>query len=411
MALIIFWAVAAAMTLAVVGLMVAAASQGRAEATDAAAFDMKVFRDQLEEVDRDLARGVIAEDEAARLRTEISRRILAADGQMRAAPAASRAGPPLGLSATLVLGVVAAVALGTYVTRGAPGAPDQPMVMRLAEASALRATRPSQAEAEANFVAPLMAAPEPQHQELVAKLREVMANRPDDLQGQQLLARNEAGLGDYPAAARAQAAVIRIKGQEATLEDLSFGAEMMILAASGVVTPEAEALLTRILQQDPRNGVARFQSGRLMLQTGRPDLAFRFWAPLWEESPDDAYWLPILQQQLPDLAWLAGQHRYEMPARKPAARGPSASDVEAASEMSEADRARMIQGMVEGLMARLATEGGTAPEWAQLLRALGVLQDRERATAILAEARQRFAGRDEDLALIEAAARAAGVAE
>src|SRR5690606_6567702 len=162
------------------------------------------------------------------------------------------------------------------------------------------------------------------------------------------------------------------------------------------------------LTHDPKHGLARFQSGRLMLQTGRPDLAFRFWAPLWEESPEGAYWLPMLEQQLPELAWFAGQHRYEMPGRRvaaPATAGPSSADVAAAATLSEAERRQMIQGMVEGLMERLATEGGTAPEWAQLLRALGVLQDQTRATAILKEARERFAGRAEDLALIEAAAR------
>lgn len=412
MAVFIFWAVAAAITLAVAGLMVAALSRGATEATEAAAFDLQVFRDQLDEVDRDLSRGLISEEEAARLRTEISRRILQADASLQRATTARASGPSLRFSAALMLLLAVGLAFGVYLWRGAPELGDQPLALRLAEASAARASRPSQAEAEAAFAAAVRPADtDPGHLALVEKLREVMRSRPDDLQGQELLARNEAALGNYPGAARALAAILRLKGESATLPEMGFAAEMMILAAGGIVTPEAEALLTQILRRDPKNGVGRFQSGRLMLQTGRPDIAFRFWAPLWEESPDGAPWLPALEQQLPDLAWLAGQHRYTLPARNAALTGPSAEDIAASSTLSPEERDRMVRGMVDGLMARLANSGGTAPEWARLLRALGVLQDQERAAAIYAEARERFAGREADLAQIEAAARDAGVVD
>jgi cytochrome c-type biogenesis protein CcmH len=46
----------------------------------------------LAEVDRDLARGVIAPDEAARLRTEVSRRLLDADRTAEAALPARASG-------------------------------------------------------------------------------------------------------------------------------------------------------------------------------------------------------------------------------------------------------------------------------------------------------------------------------
>ena len=52
--------------------------RARSDVQSAAAFDLKVYRDQLNEVDRDLARGTLAADEADRLRTEVSRRLLEA---------------------------------------------------------------------------------------------------------------------------------------------------------------------------------------------------------------------------------------------------------------------------------------------------------------------------------------------
>ena len=44
-----------------------------------AAYDLRVYRDQLREVDRDLARRVLSPEDADRLRTEIGRKILEAD--------------------------------------------------------------------------------------------------------------------------------------------------------------------------------------------------------------------------------------------------------------------------------------------------------------------------------------------
>ena len=71
----------------------------------------------------------------------------------------------------------------------------------------------------------------------------------------------------------------------------------------------------------------------------------------------------------------------------------------------------MIQGMVAQLSDRLATEGGSAQEWARLIGALDVLGQTERATAIYNEAQQVFADAPQALAIIQAAARQAGLTQ
>jgi cytochrome c-type biogenesis protein CcmH len=71
----------------------------------------------------------------------------------------------------------------------------------------------------------------------------------------------------------------------------------------------------------------------------------------------------------------------------------------------------MIRGMVTGLSERLATEGGTAEEWARLIRALGVLGDTDQARAIWSEAQTLFSETPEDMAIVQEAAEAAGVAQ
>ena len=61
-----FWIAAAGIGLAVTALLLLALLRGRAGGEPAAAYDLRVYRDQLREVDRDLARGVIAPADAER---------------------------------------------------------------------------------------------------------------------------------------------------------------------------------------------------------------------------------------------------------------------------------------------------------------------------------------------------------
>ena len=150
-----------------------------------------------------------------------------------------------------------------------------------------------------------------------------------------------------------------------------------------------------VLARQPGNGTATYYAGLGQAQIGRADRAFPLWRRLWEDSPDGAPWLQVLEVELPIVAREAGV-RYEMPQR----RGPSAADIAAASEMSAEDRAEMIRGMVNGLSERLATDGGPPPDWARLITALGVLGETDRAHAIAAEAREVFADDAGALAVI-----------
>lgn len=407
-----FWIAVAGIGLAVTALLVAALMRARVTGEPAAAYDLRVYRDQLREVDRDLARGVIAPGDAERLRTEVSRRVLEADRAL-AAGAETDAAPR---GATLaVAGLVALVMLGgawTYVRLGAPGYGDLPIALRLAAADEIYRTRPGQAEAEmqAAALAPALPQPDASFLALMTKLRAAVKDRPDDLQGHRLLARNEAGLGNYAAAAAAQVRVIAIAGPDAVAEDHAALAELMIMAAGGYVSPEAEAELTQALRLDPGNGTAAYYAGLMFAQVGRPDRSFALWAPLLQRSDPRDPWVVPLRAQIEQVAGEAGEINYVLPPET-VAPGPTAGDIAASADMTPEARAEMIRGMVTQLSDRLANEGGTAEEWARLIGAYGVLGEQERAGAIWAEAQTRFADRADDLALVRAAAVTAGVAE
>jgi cytochrome c-type biogenesis protein CcmH len=85
--------------------------------------------------------------------------------------------------------------------------------------------------------------------------------------------------------------------------------------------------------------------------------------------------------------------------------------MDAAAELSPEDQQAMIGGMVAGLADRLATEGGTAQEWARLIRAYGVLGDQEAARTVWEEAQQVFVSSMRGMEILTNAARDAGVLE
>jgi cytochrome c-type biogenesis protein CcmH len=406
-----FWFIAAAMALMVAAFLGRALLRGAGAALPArGSSDIAVYRDQLAGVERDLARGVVAEAEAERLRTEIARRILAAD---RAAQddGPVRAG---GIGRALPIAACTALVAGSlalYAALGSPGYGDMALSDRIAFAESNRANRASQEEAEARM--PATAPVEgvgPAYLTLVKRLREAVEERPDDLQGHVLLAENEARLGNYAAAARAQEQVLRLKGAGASAADLGDHAELLIMAAGGYVSPQAERALDGVLAMDREDGRARYFTGLMMAQNGRPDIAFRLWEALLRRGPADAPWIAPIRAQIPALATLAGVD-YQLPPLPQGGPGPSEADVAAAAEMSEDDRAAMIGGMVEGLEARLAGQGGTPQDWARLITSLGVLGRQDRAQAIHDEALQVFAGDATALEAIRAAGAQAGVAE
>ena len=408
-----FWLITFVLALFAVALLALALWRGHKMARPAAEFDLNVYRDQLAEVERDAARGVLEAEDAQRLRTEISRRILAADKALQSEDTQVRSPKALTYATIAGFGVVLiAGSLLLYRDLGAPGYGDLALKTRIERADDARRNRPSQESAESSLPAPTIRPNTAQdYIDLVEKLRVAVSQRPNDLQGAALLATHEMRLGNAPRAHAAQARVIALKGDQATAEDYAQYADMLVIAAGGYVSPQAEGALAAALQKDPKNGVARYYTGLMMMQIGRPDVAFRAWATLLQDSPANAAWVDPIRAQIEELAFRAGVE-YELPPLKEAAlSGPTREDVENAAELSAQDRQEMIKGMVNQLSERLATEGGSPEEWARLLSALGVLGDEDRAALIWQNAKEVFAQSPEALAIVRKAARELGVTQ
>ncbi|KFE33793.1 c-type cytochrome biogenesis protein CcmI [Thioclava atlantica] len=401
----LFWIIAAALVAVIALLFALALLRGHAQddMAPAAAYDVQVYRDQLKDLERDIERGVVSAEEGARAKLEISRRMLEADRKAQAGSDLARA--PKGATMALIAAgiVLFGGAVGLYLRMGAEGYQDKPIAQRMAEANKLYDTRPSQAEAEKTAKERQLETPkvDPQYAALLERLRAAVAKNPDDPKGLELLARNEAVIGNFDAAWKAQQRLIAVKGDAATAADYAQQGELMIVAAGGLISPEAEKVLATALKKDPKNGLSLYYVGLMMAQNGRGDRAFRIWDGLLRNSEQSDPWVPLIEQNINELAWLAGENDYTPP--MPRGAGPSQADIAAASDMSPEARQQMIRGMVDKLNDRLAQQGGTAEEWARLISSLRMIGELDRADAVYAEAKGKFAARPADLARIEAA--------
>lgn len=404
-----FWILTAAMTAMVAAAILRPFLRGGATvAAPAAAYDLGVYRDQLREVDRDVARGVLTETEAERLRVEIGRKILDADRAMARQAAPRTPGGGRWIAAGLLVAVLAASG-ALYWRLGNPALPDLPLAQRIAEADGRLAALPAQAEAEARAPGRPAVQPDPGYLRLIEQLRAAVAQRPDDARGLALLAEHEARLGNLAAARQAQERLIALRGADAAPLDHARLAALMIEAAGGVVSAEARGQIEAALRIDPSDGQARYLRGLMYAQNDRPDVAFGIWRDLLESGPADAPWAAPIRRLIPDLAWLAGHPDYQPPEAASALPDPDAQALAAAGDMTPEQQQQMIAGMVQNLETRLATQGGTPEEWARLVTSLVRIGNEPHAREILAEARTRFAPTPDALAVIDAAAAEVGL--
>ena len=340
--------------------------------TDARELDVSFYKAQADEIDRDVTRGVIGEDEAQVARNEAARRLMAAS---RAAPDDVRRASPLVTrwTALAVVLLVPLIALGLYTQIGAPNLPDDPLKARLK-------TDPAKMD---------MAA-------IMAKLEQTVAANPNDSRGWALLARLYTQLGRVDGAANAYRQEIRLLGPSE--ERLSALGEDETVLADGHVTPQAQQHFDQAAKLDPKSPRARFYLGLAAEQGGNKTEAVTIWKAIVADGPANAPWLPTIKSRIaaatgeptapPSLAASAA------PAAGNPAEAGQAKMAAAVAAMPADQQQQMIHGMVDRLAQRLKTNGGDIDGWLRLVRAYGVLQEQDKAKSALADARRNFAADD-----------------
>src|SRR5262245_2632344 len=125
----LFWILVAALTAAVGAVLLYPLLHGAKAGRDRRAGEEAVYRDQLAELDRDRAGGLITAQEADYARAEIGRRLLAVADAPAAAISLKNS---YRLTQAFIIVLLPAVGLCLYLLIGHPGLPSQPLSARLA---------------------------------------------------------------------------------------------------------------------------------------------------------------------------------------------------------------------------------------------------------------------------------------
>jgi cytochrome c-type biogenesis protein CcmH len=310
---------------------------------DRAANEAAFYKAQLEEIRRDVERGLLPQGEAESARAEAARRLIAtASSPVQAPPPARRTR----LAAAVLIAVgLPAVAFVLYARLGQPMLPDEPLASR-------KVAPQSNGEIEA----------------AVAAVEARLIAKPDDGKGWAVIAPVYMRLERYADAAHAYAEALRVLGED-PLRRAAYG-EALVAAAGGVVTDEARQAFDRALTDQPGQPQARYYLALAAEQEGKKADAIRDYQSLLADSPPDAPWRSMVNAH---LAALNGA---------PAPAGAAA--------IPEAQRP-MIEGMVSKLATRLASNGGSIDEWSRLIRAYTVLHEADKAKAALVDAHKALA--------------------
>ncbi|MEZ2405372.1 cytochrome c-type biogenesis protein CcmH [Bosea sp. OAE752] len=354
------WAVFAVMTGAAIFALLWPLSRGQVPGFADTADARSLYRSQLGEIDRDMARGLIAAGEAEAARAEAARRLLRVAGD-EVAPAGETE-PSLRrrrASSALMLSVVPLLALLIYGIYGSPDNPDQPLAARLEQAG-----------------------PQQDFAVVFARMEAHLAANPTDTKGWSLIAPIYLRQGRYDDAANAFAAAMRNGKPD---PDLFSGlGEARTLAAEGVVTASAREAFAEAVKRDPKNVRALYYLALAKEQDGDAPGAIASLNELLAGAPPDANWTAPVRDR---LARLEAQ-----------AKG------DAIAALPDAERAQAIKGMVDGLAQRLSAGGGTLADWSRLIRARAALGEKAEASQAARTARERLGQDAAALAALDALA-------
>lgn len=327
---------------------------------------LAMLHDQLSELDRDLARGVIAKDEERAARLEIQRRIIAV-GATESTTGVEGQGGRFALLVSAVVVPVAAVAL--YFNLGSPMMPSVPFADRSEEMA-------SKQEADT----------------LTRQLREKLLSDENGgpADGWVLLGETYMRMERYADAADAFGQLV--ERPDATSGVFSRYAEALVMDEGGTVTPRAERALDEALKLEPSNPAGTYYKALALEQAGAFSVAHAMLTARLALADGYYPWMESYVALANFIAPNIDEAPLLLADYAPAMRGPSSEDVANAADMTEADRSAFIGSMVERLAARLADEPDDLDGWLQLARAYTVLERPDDAQNAYMQASELISG-------------------
>jgi cytochrome c-type biogenesis protein CcmH len=276
----VFWIIAVVLVVAALALVLPALAGRHAAAprgTSEDAANITVYRDQLKELETDLAAGTLSREQYDEARREIERRVLEdVGGQERAAvsPAGRKAAAAVGLAVPLLAAAVYfAVGNPSALGTGA-GAPDPHGVTVQ------------------------------QIEGLVERLAAKMKENPEDAEGWTMLGRSYSVLDRHPEAAAAYANAVKRAPPSAQL--LADYADALAMAQGRELKGEPERLIAQALKVDPKNVKALALAGTVEFQKHDFKAAIAHWRSILDVVPPESEMAQSVRDSIADAEKLAG---------------------------------------------------------------------------------------------------------
>lgn len=386
------WIILAGMTALCLFAVLRPLLQSQQSLADETHEDIAVYRDQLNEIEREKASGLIGDQEADAAHAEISRRLLRAAARHdaeeddRSDPGQHVAFRRL-VAACSIIGIPA-LGLAIYLSAGSPSLPGQP--------HASRQTLPAANQDMAT---------------LVARAEAQMRERPDDVRGWRVLAPAYRSLRRYSDSAYALEQVLRIEGRQPAV--LAEYGEALVFTEAGVISKKARDVFEEANRLDKKLVKPQYYLALEAVQDGKPELAVTRWQALLRTAPADAPWRGQIETALARVQnSLKQAQSNERPSKQPAGQkapsgvGPALDreTLASARDLTADQRSEMIQSMVQRLAARLDKNGGDLDSWFRLARAYAVLKNATAVGDTLDKARVKFASDAAALKKIDAMA-------
>lgn len=371
------WLIFAGLALIVIGILAyPLVRRSRETPPERIDFDVAVYRDQLHELKDEIDRGILTDDQAASARTEIHRRMLAAEDldlkqrPVEAPHSKNRRGT------ILAMGIVALIVpVGAFAMYSALGSPR--LVGEASNSGVVAATSTDALERQLHD-APTAA-------------------------GYKRLANMYFAAGQYDKAVSADHRAIDLGANDASTWS-EFG-ESIVMASNGRVIPPALMAFTNAISLDPSDARARYYIGSAEAQIGNLKQAVAIWRDLEKDADPNAKWLPMVRQHVVAFSKQGGFDPTSISPAAPSAnamRSAVAAMTSAVEQNGTASAATappadipgsgantqdaMIHAMVERLATRMKTSPNDAAGWRRLAHAYNVLGETEKAREAIAHA-------------------------
>lgn len=271
-------------------------------------------------------------------------------------------------------------------------------------------------------------APQPTVDEVIAKLEARLKENPQDAEGWRMLGWSYFQTERFAEAATAMKRATALDPKNP--EYFSMLGEALVMASKdgGGMPPDARAAFDTALTLDPKDARARYFRAVALDLEGKHTEALDGWFALLADTPADAPYANDVRDVIRNVGKERGievEKRLAATAPLPPAKGfttdgadlaaagipgPTREQMQAATALPKGAQDAMVQGMVDGLEAKLKANPNNAQGWIMLMRSRMQLGETAKASAALQGGLAAFKNDGETSRQLREAAASLGVA-